>query len=179
MTSSIRSQSTQPWRIWTLYILFGLVSVIFITRLIGLQVLEHNTYLEYANNNRTRIVSDAPRRGIIYDRNGFVLARNIASYSIAITPASLPDDPSDIQQIYRELSDITGVPVNSGTVEDAKLVSECVPGPGISQLVELGNSLAPYEPILIQCDVDQNYGDGRQGKISRLAWSKCECRSGP
>ena len=69
---------------------------------------------------------------------------------------SLPDDLSDIQQIYRDISEFTGVPVNNGTVEDAKFVSACVPGPGITQLVELGNSLAPYSPVLIQCDVDQN-----------------------
>ena len=150
------SQTAHPWRVWTMYILFGLVGVIFISRLVTLQVLDYSTYLGYSDNNRTKIVSDAPRRGIIYDRNGYVLARNIASYSITITPANLPDDPSDIQNIYRELSILTGVPVNAGTVEDAKLVSQCVPGPGISQLVELGNSLAPYEPVFISCDVDQD-----------------------
>jgi penicillin-binding protein 2 len=146
----------QPWRLWSIYIVFGLVFVIFVSRLFGLQILDYETYLTYADNNRTKIISDSPQRGIIYDRNGYVLARNVASYTIAITPAYLPDDPSDIQQIYREIADLSGVPVNSGTVEDAKLVSACIPGPGITQLVELGNSLAPYEPVKIQCNVSEN-----------------------
>jgi len=146
----------QPWRLWTIYVLFGLVLVIFFSRLFGLQILDYETYLQYSDNNRTKIVSEAPQRGIIYDRNGFVLARNIASYTIAVTPAYLPDDVSDIQQIYRDLSELTGVPVNNGTIEDAKLVSACVPGPGITQLVELGNSLAPYAPVKIQCNVNED-----------------------
>jgi penicillin-binding protein 2 len=145
----------QPWRLWAINIVFGLAFVIFILRLFGLQIVDYQTYLQYSDNNRTKVVSEAPQRGIIYDRNGYVLARNIASYTIAITPAYLPDDVSDIQQIYRDISDLTGVPVNSGTIEEAKLVSACVPGPGITQLVELGNSLAPYSPVKIQCDVGE------------------------
>ncbi len=94
-------------------------------------------------------------RGIIYDRNGTILARNIASYSVVITPAALPDDDGDIQRIYRELSVLTGVPVNNGTVDEAKLLQACTPGPGITQLVDLGISNAPYDPVKIQCYVNE------------------------
>ena len=146
----------EPWRLNSIYIVFGLILVVFIFRLAGLQIIDYATYLGYADENRTRVISDPPQRGIIYDRNGYVLARNVASYTIAVTPAYLPDDVSDIQRIYRDISALTGIPVNSGTVDDAKLVSACVPGPGITQLVELGNSLAPYEPVKIQCNVSEN-----------------------
>ena len=146
----------EPWRLKSINIVFGLILVVFIVRLAGLQIIDHTTYLAYAEENRTRIISDSPQRGIIYDRNGYVLARNVASYTIAITPAYLPDDVSDVQRIYREISALTGIPVNFGTVDDAKLVSACIPGPGITQLVELGNSLAPYEPVKIQCNVSEN-----------------------
>lgn len=146
----------EPWRLKSVTVIFGLVLVVFLVRLFGLQILEYQTYLNYADENRTKIITDSPQRGIIYDRYGYVLARNIASYTIAITPAYLPDDVSDIQRIYREISDLTGIPVNNGTVDDAKLVSACVPGPGITQLVELGNSLAPYSPVKIQCNVSEN-----------------------
>jgi penicillin-binding protein 2 len=83
------------------------------------------------------------------------LARNIASYNIVITPANLPDDDGDVQRIYRELSALTSVPVSQGTVEDAKLIAPCVPGPGITQFVDLGLSNAPYDPVKIQCNVDE------------------------
>ncbi len=143
------------WRRLLVYGILASVGVIFIWRLFSLQILNGKTYVAQAESNRTQTISVPAARGIIYDRNGTILARNIASYSIVITPASLPDDDGDIQRIYRELSTLTGVPVNSGTVADAKLLQACTPGPGIAQLVDLGISNAPYDPVKIQCYVDE------------------------
>jgi hypothetical protein len=128
------------WRYLMIYGLAGLVAGIFILRLFGLQILNKASYLLQAEDNRTEVISIPPSRGSIYDRNGITLARNIASYDVVITPAYLPDDDGDIQNIYRNLSIITGVPVNHGTVEDAKLLAPCVAGPGITQFVDLGRS---------------------------------------
>ena len=50
---------------------------------------------------------------------------------------------------------LTGVPVNHGTVDEAKLLQACTPGPGITQLVDLGISNAPYDPVKIQCYVNE------------------------
>jgi penicillin-binding protein 2 len=47
------------------------------------------------------------------------------------------------------------VPVNNGTVDEAKLLQACTPGPGITQFVDLGTSNAPYNPVKIQCYVDE------------------------
>ena len=145
----------EPWRaaIFYLVLAFGFGALIF--RLFGLQVLEFGTWKARADENMTRTISVPPSRGIIYDRRGYILARNIGSYNIDITPADLPDDQGDVQEIYRQLSVITGMPVNHGTVEDAKLVSACVAGPGIAQWVDLGNSLAPYTPVRIDCNVTE------------------------
>jgi len=126
-----------------------------IVRLFTLQVLEYQNWFTQSEENRTREIRVPPARGIIYDRNGLILASNVASYNIVITPANLPDSDGDIQEIFRQLSALTGVPVNSGTVEDAKLVSVCVPGPGIAQLVELQDTNAPYSGIPIQCNVSE------------------------
>ena len=99
-------------------------------------------------------------RGIVYDRNGYVLARNIASYNLIITPANLPDDEADIERIYRDVSAITGVPVGGPVTDEslnnAKNYGPCVPGPGIADLVALGDSLAPYTPVEISCDISED-----------------------
>ncbi len=155
MTTSPRSVHFQAWRFLIVYVLLGTVAVIFAGRLFKLQILDGKKYSLQADSNRTDIISVPPSRGIIYDRNGIILARNIASYNIIITPAYLPDDDGDIQRIYRDLSALTGIPVSHGTVDDAKLLAPCVPGPGILQFVELGLSNAPYEPVKIQCNVDE------------------------
>jgi penicillin-binding protein 2 len=153
--NSIPRTNFQPWRAWVLYGAFFLASVFIVMRLFSLTVLEFDFRKAQSDENRTRQISDPAPRGIIYDRNGIILARNVASYNIVITPAYQADDLSDIQQIYRQLSEMTGVPVNSGTVEDAKLFAACVPGPGITQLVELGASNSPYSPVPIQCNVSE------------------------
>jgi penicillin-binding protein 2 len=156
MTSPSAPRATfEAWRVIVLYVVFAVAFALMIVRLFGYQVLEYPVWAAQAAENRTRVISVPPSRGIIYDRNGYILASNVASYNIIITPASLPDSDGDIQSIYRQLSALTGVPVNSGTVEDAKLVSACVPGPGIAQLVELQRTNAPYSPTKIQCNVSE------------------------
>ncbi len=62
--------------------------MIFVARLFNLQILNGKTYALQAESNRTETISVAAPRGIIYDRNGILLARNTASYSIVITPAN-------------------------------------------------------------------------------------------
>ena len=141
------------WRLWSVYGVVITGFIILVIRLFTLQVIEGEDWSAQAYENRISSLSDPAPRGIIYDRNGYILARNIASYNVVITPALLPDDSSDIQDIYRQLSDLIEVPVNEGTVDDAKLVSACVPGPGIAQLVELGESLAPFSPVKIKCNI--------------------------
>jgi penicillin-binding protein 2 len=155
MTARAGQTRFQNWRNLVVYGLLAGVGTIFVARLFTLQILNGKMYTIQADSNRTQSISVAAPRGIIYDRNGILLARNTASFNIVITPALLPDDDGDIQRIYRELSALTGVPVNQGTVDDAKLLQTCTPGPGITQLVDLGISNAPYDAVRIQCFVDE------------------------
>lgn len=156
MTSpSVPRSNIEPWRALVFYVVLGAAFAAVVLRLFVLQVIEYPEWFAQAEENRTRSISIPPQRGIIYDRNGSILASNVASYNIVITPANLPDDQADIQEIYRQLSTLTGIPVNNGTVDDAKLVSACVPGPGIAQLVELQDTNAPYSAVKIQCNITE------------------------
>lgn len=154
-TSTAPRPGLEAWRALVVYVALGLAFTFMTVRLFIYQVIEHPVWRAQAEENRTRIISVPPSRGIIYDRNGYLLAGNAPSYNIVITPANLPDSEGDVQAIYRQLSALTGVPVNKGTVEDAKLVSPCVPGPGIAQIVELQRTNAPYSPAKIQCNVSE------------------------
>ncbi len=151
----------ETWRLATVYIFMVLAFTGLLFQLINLQVVQKSALTVSAVDNYTNEVSVPAPRGIIYDRNGSILARNLASYNIVITPASLPDDDSDIQRIYRELSQLIDVPVG-GRVDDeallneAKLFGSCVPGPGITQLVALQDTLAPYSPVKIKCNVSED-----------------------
>ena len=51
-----------------------------------LQVVKHEDYQTRSNNNRISVQQVAPNRGLIYDRNGVLLAENRSVYSLEIIP---------------------------------------------------------------------------------------------
>lgn len=159
MSTSDNKFQTERWRVWLVYAIIVAVVAAILMRLISLQILGRPEWVDQAVENYTSEISDPALRGIIYDRNGYILARNIASYNVVITPAGLPDDDADIQRIYREVSELTGVPaggpVTDESLENAKLFSACVPGPSIADMVALGDSLAPFDPVKIICNIDE------------------------
>ncbi|RJP51621.1 MAG: hypothetical protein C4586_04190 [Anaerolineaceae bacterium] len=161
MSSSFGSRPVhfETWRLTTIYLVVFLALGGLLFKLISLQVFEGAVWSARAVDNYTHEVSLPAPRGIIYDRNGYILARNLASYNIVITPASLPVDDSDIQRIYRELSALidipVGGPVTDESLAEAKLFAACVEGPGIAQLVALQDTLAPYSPVKVKCNVSE------------------------
>ncbi len=144
-------------RYWAFYGVIGLVLAIYLVRLFTLQIINGPDYLAQADENRRTIINIQTQRGIITDRNGFVLAKNVASYNIVITPAYLPLDEGAIQDVYRQLSEIIDIPVSRGelTEEVVRLFTPCESDLGISQIVFIADSLAPYDPVRIKCNVDE------------------------
>ena len=57
-----------------------------IARLVYLQVINHQHYTTLSNDNRVKVTAIPPTRGLIFDRNGVLLADNIPSYQLEITP---------------------------------------------------------------------------------------------
>ena len=139
------------WRLRATYLVLLGALVLFFFRLYQLQVLDFNTYLADANENRFRNVSVPAPRGVIYDRNGSQLVRNIPSYNVVITPAGLPDSAAEVQSIFLRLSELTGVPVD----QPGPAAAACIAGRGIVQLVEEGETIEPYRQWPIACDVDE------------------------
>jgi len=69
----------------------GLLFTIIMIRLVFLQVLEHEHFDSLSNRNRVDIEPLPPQRGLIYDRNGVVLAENIPTFSLELVPENVPD----------------------------------------------------------------------------------------
>jgi cell division protein FtsI/penicillin-binding protein 2 len=65
--------------------------VLLVGQLYNMQIIQGPRYLDQARDNRERELSMKASRGIIYDRNGNRLVVNNPSYSIAVTPADVPD----------------------------------------------------------------------------------------
>ena len=100
MTNRDGSTHIPAWRLRATYLILLGAVVVFILRLYQLQVVESATFLDQADENRFSNVSVPAPRGVIYDRNGFQLVRNIPAYNIVITPAGLPDSEAEVQAIY-------------------------------------------------------------------------------
>ncbi len=60
-------------------------------RLFVLQALDYEIYAAQSEGNRFRIEPVAPTRGLIYDRNGVVLAENLPVLRLELTPEQVPD----------------------------------------------------------------------------------------
>ena len=145
------------WRIRILYIIILLIFGFYGFRLFNMQIIEYQDYKDQADENRITNISLQTERGIIYDRNGIVLADNAAAYNIIITPADLPVDEGATQEIFRELSKAIDIPVSNGELTDEVVTtfSPCNTDLGITQIVEIAGTNAPYTPMKIVCDVDK------------------------
>ncbi|MES2488379.1 MAG: penicillin-binding protein 2 [Pseudomonadota bacterium] len=67
------------------------LAVVLVARLINLQVMNHDYYSTRADDNRMRITPVPPVRGLIYDRNGTLLAENRPAFVLEVTPEQAGD----------------------------------------------------------------------------------------
>ncbi|OGO41233.1 MAG: hypothetical protein A2W36_06270, partial [Chloroflexi bacterium RBG_16_58_14] len=67
----------------------------------------------------------------------------------------LPDDPGEVQEIFRKLSELIHLPVNLGELSDETPYVPCISEHGIAQIVEYGESATPFQPVKVICDIDQ------------------------
>jgi len=72
-----------------LLVLGGMLCLVLFGRLLYLQVIEHDHYRTLSEDNRVKLQPIVPNRGLIYDRNGILLAENLPSYRLEITPEQI------------------------------------------------------------------------------------------
>jgi len=165
---SISGESFSFWRVRIMIAIFMAVFIFFAFRLFSMQITDNEVYVDASEENRTSKISVQTQRGVIYDRNGYVLARNVPSYNVVITPANLPGDEGAVQEIYRQLSNLIGIPVSNGEINDesVRLFKECDTDLGITEIVYIGDTNAPYKSVKIKCDIDENTARIIQEKTS-------------
>jgi penicillin-binding protein 2 len=153
--SATLSNRILPWRIWIYLVILGIIFGIFIIRIFDYQILNGEEFYAQAEENRISEISLPTLRGVIYDRNGIVLARNIASYNVVVIAADLPDSEGAIQETYRELSELIDVPINLGDLETTPY-NPCQSELGIAQFVTYAQTSSPYTPVKIECNIDED-----------------------
>lgn len=84
-----------------------LLMAILLGRMAHLQILQHDLYTTLSTNNRVNVQPLPPPRGLIYDRNGVLLAQNLPTYSLEIVQERVEDMESTLADIASliEISD--------------------------------------------------------------------------
>ncbi|MBT8422019.1 MAG: penicillin-binding protein 2, partial [Gammaproteobacteria bacterium] len=59
-----------------------LLTLFLIARLFFLQIVSYDHFRELSQGNRVRIEAIPPTRGLIFDRNGVLLAENLPAYQL-------------------------------------------------------------------------------------------------
>ncbi len=75
--------------------------IILVTRLVYLQIINQQHYTTLSENNRVSIKPIQPIRGLIYDRNGVLLAENIPGFTLTLVPEHIKDIPALIKKLQK------------------------------------------------------------------------------
>jgi penicillin-binding protein 2 len=89
-----------------IYVASGLVLLLcglLLARLSQIQVLQHDYYVTRSDENRMRLVPIPPVRGLIFDRNGTLLAQNEPSFVLTITPDKVDDLDNTLARLHDEV----------------------------------------------------------------------------
>ncbi|MDT8304586.1 MAG: penicillin-binding protein 2 [Anaerolineae bacterium] len=87
--------SSQQRRLWVVVIGISFAAMIIVGRLVAFQVVQGAHWKELGEELQRINVIARPDRGLIYDRNGAVLAGNTADYQIGVSPSLLTPDMAE------------------------------------------------------------------------------------
>ena len=138
---------------------FGLLA----TRLYQLQIIQGDYFQLWADRNRFRLVPLNASRGIIYDRQGNILVRNVPSFTVALIPAYLPDDPAEEEAVFQSLSGFLDLPATRTSSREiaqelGSSAQEIVTMDilSVQEMVDGVRNLAPYRPLVLKRNVDRD-----------------------
>ena len=84
------------------FVFVTILVAILLSNLYTIQVDDHQDYQTRSNDNRIKVIPIAPNRGLIYDRNGVLLAENKPVYNLEVIPEdvkNLDDSLAAISQL--------------------------------------------------------------------------------
>lgn len=108
---------------------------VLILRLIYLQVVRGEEYRLLSLNNRIRLQSIDPPRGLIYDRSGYVLVDNRPSFDVNI----ILKDAGSVEETINKLAGHMNIP-----------------SPELTLKLANSKGISAYKPILLKQDIGRN-----------------------
>ncbi len=141
---SKKSLVVSPWRTASIYLIFFAGLSILLARAFDLQIIQGHIFLGKAQENHVRIQADHAPRGVIYDRNGTVLAQNKPGFRLFIEPKVLPEEKRG--KVVNKLATILGV--------DEKKITNKIDS-ATSDQVTITHDISSKEAVAIEASESQ------------------------
>ena len=138
-----------------------LILLLLIVRVWHLQIREGAYYRDLSQNNRTRSVTLEPARGLIYDRNGVLMANNVPSFNLYATL----EDIKDRDQLIARLTKLIGLDETLVRKKFAERGSKLVPrkikeGLTLREAALIESHRLDLPGLMIQAESKRNYPGG-------------------
>ncbi|MEK7097947.1 MAG: hypothetical protein AAB906_03810, partial [Patescibacteria group bacterium] len=128
--------------------------LILLSRAAWLQIYKGDYYYSMAEGNRIRFERLEAKRGIIYDRTGKPIVRNVANFLLYFTPSDLPVDKDELDKILSRIAEILG-----NDPDEMK-----------DKIARIGRkSLEAYRPLFIADNIE--YEKAMQLYLESSGWS--------
>lgn len=102
--------NVRPTYIFWLHLVLFVIFIILFSRLWIVQIIKGEENLSLAEGNRIRTRNTLASRGLIYDRNKVVLAKNIPNFSLIVYPADLSKEENERFDLYKKIAEIADIP---------------------------------------------------------------------
>jgi penicillin-binding protein 2 len=157
-----------PERRFSRYLVFGLAILIGVgtltARLFYLQITNGTEYTAISNRQRTVLEPIPAPRGLVYDRNGRLLVKNVPTFAVKVRPADLPNEVRD--GVVARLAALLGmdpaeintaIDSNPGSAFDLVRVAQDVDREKAQLISEAGYELPGVE---VAVEARRQYTDG-------------------
>lgn len=143
---------------------------VFTRRLWQFQFVQGQEYRQEAEDQSTALITTSTSRGIIYDRSGEQLVRNVPSFYVSVVPEYLPDDTEAAEDVLIRLAVLLDMPYvaeerGSDGLREVVLSQlahwladfsyEENPAEALRLGLDAIQNVAPHRPIVIQRNVER------------------------
>lgn len=97
------------------FLIIAVCLAVLVARYVWLQVLRHDEFSGRADENRIKLKPLPPSRGLIYDRNGVLLAENILDYRLEL----IPEQAGDVEGTLERLGQVIAISADDREQFDA------------------------------------------------------------
>jgi len=130
-------------------------------RLWHLQIREGPYYRDLSQSNLTRSIVLEPARGLIYDRNGVLLANNVSSFSLYVTL----EDVQDQEELVQKLMTLVGLDESRLRKKLSERASKLIPRKikdrlTLREAAQVESHRLDLPGVMIQAESQRNFPTG-------------------